>query len=78
MRRASLPGAQCHRFRWVWRMTAILRALQLGVLGPNAFGQLTAPALERRTSSDNDQQDVRGFDVGGMFETSRVADGVDE
>uniref|UniRef100_UPI00320970C0 hypothetical protein n=1 Tax=Bradyrhizobium sp. Oc8 TaxID=2876780 RepID=UPI00320970C0 len=34
----------------------------LGLFGSDAFGQLAAPALERRTSSNNGQQDVRGLE----------------
>jgi hypothetical protein len=34
----------------------------LRLFGADPFGQLAAPALEGRTSPDNGQQDVRGFE----------------
>lgn len=54
----SMPSVQM-----AWRMTAILRATAtFALFGADAFCQLAAPALERRTSSDNGQQDVRGLE----------------
>lgn len=53
----SVPSVQM-----AWRMTAILRATMATFAFLVPFGQLAAPTLERRTSSGNGQQDVRGLE----------------